>query len=59
MSEASNLVKGETLKLLKKTTKRLIGRLDMILRKAAIRSLLKGYKTLDEEVLKQVAKSLK
>src|SRR5919202_3475791 len=50
MSEASNLVKGETLKLLKKTTKRLIGRLDMILRKAAIRSLLKGYKTLDAEV---------
>jgi DNA transposition AAA+ family ATPase len=56
MSEASNLLKGETLKLLKKTSKKLIGRLDMILRKAAIRSLRKGYKTLDEEVLKQVAK---
>ncbi len=59
MSEASSLVKGDTLKLLKKTTKRLIGRLDMILRKAAIRSLLKGYKTLDEEVLKQVARTVK
>jgi hypothetical protein len=59
MSEASKLVKGETLKLLKKTTKKLIGRLDMILRKAAIRSLLKGYKTLDEEVLKQVARTVK
>jgi hypothetical protein len=59
MSEASTLLKGETLKLLKKTTKRLIGRLDMILRKAAIRSLLKGYKTLDAEVLKQVARTVK
>jgi hypothetical protein len=59
ISEASNLIKGDTLKLLKKTTKRLIGRLDMILRKAAIRSLLKGYKTLDEEVLKQVARTVK
>jgi hypothetical protein len=59
MSEASNLIKGETLKLLKRTTKRLIGRLDMILRKAAIRSLVEGYKTLDAEVLKQVARTVK
>ncbi len=35
-------------------TKQLIGRLDMILRKAAIRSLLKGHKKVDENILKEV-----
>jgi hypothetical protein len=59
MPEASNLAKGKTLSLLKKTTKKLIGRLDMILRKAAIRSLLKGHKTIDEKVLEEVARSVK
>ncbi|MGQ4648130.1 TniB family NTP-binding protein [Lyngbya aestuarii] len=59
LPEASNLAKGENLKILKKVTHRLIGRLDMILRKAAIRSLLKGYKQVNQEVLKEIAKSVR
>lgn len=54
LPEASNLATGENLKLLKKATKKLIGRLDMILRKAAMRSLMKGHKKVDHDVLKQV-----
>ncbi|HYW20274.1 MAG TPA: transposase, partial [Nodularia sp. (in: cyanobacteria)] len=52
--EESKLASQNNLKLLKKVTKHLIGRLDMILRKAAIRSLMKGHKKVDENVLKEV-----
>jgi hypothetical protein len=56
---ASNLATGENLKLLKQATRKLIGRLDMILRKAAIRSLLRGHKNLDKDVLKEVIAATK
>jgi hypothetical protein len=56
---ASNLATGENIKLLKQATKKLIGRLDMILRKAAIRSLLRGHKNLDKDVLKEVIATTK
>ncbi len=54
LPEESKLASGDNLKLLKQVTKKLIGRLDMILRKAAIRSLLRGHKKVDTDVLKQV-----
>ncbi|MCC5657153.1 TniB family NTP-binding protein [Nostoc sp. XA010] len=54
LPEESKLASENNLKLLKKVTKQLIGRLDMILRKAAIRSLMKGHKKVDENVLKEV-----
>ena len=54
LPEESKLASQNNLKLLKKVTKHLIGRLDMILRKAAIRSLMKGHKKVDENVLKEV-----
>ncbi|NHC36881.1 TniB family NTP-binding protein [Scytonema millei] len=56
---ASNLATGENLKLLKQGTQKLIGRLDMLLRKAAIRSLLRGHQNLDKDVLKEVITATK
>jgi DNA transposition AAA+ family ATPase len=54
LPEISNLANRETLTLLKKATSKLIGRLDMIIRKAAIRSLLRGYKNVNKDVLKEI-----
>ncbi|BAY29314.1 hypothetical protein NIES2107_11550 [Nostoc carneum NIES-2107] len=54
LPEESKLASGDNLKLLRQATKKLIGRLDMILRKAAIRSLLRGQKKVDKDVLKEV-----
>ncbi|OYE02881.1 TniB family NTP-binding protein [Nostoc sp. 'Peltigera membranacea cyanobiont' 232] len=54
LPEESKLASGDNLKILKQATKKLIGRLDMILRKAAIRSLLRGQKQVDKDILKEV-----
>ncbi len=51
--------KGKTFTTLKTATNKLIGRLDMILRKAAIRSLLQGHKKVDLDILQQVMSSTK
>ncbi|MEM7589944.1 MAG: TniB family NTP-binding protein [Cyanobacteria bacterium P01_A01_bin.83] len=59
LPESSNLTKGKLFSDLKKYTKKLIGRLDMILRKAAIRSLLEGHQKVDPEILNQVISSTK
>ncbi|MDZ8186890.1 MAG: TniB family NTP-binding protein [Nostoc sp. ChiSLP02] len=59
LPEESKLASGDNLKLLKQSTKKLIGRLDMILRKAAIRSLLRGYKKVDRGVLKEIIQATK
>ena len=54
LPEPSNLAKGKTFTTLKTATKKLIGLLDMILRKAAIRSLLQGHRKVDLDILKQI-----
>ncbi|MBD2528203.1 TniB family NTP-binding protein [Nostoc flagelliforme FACHB-838] len=54
LPEESKLASGDNLKILKQATKKLIGRLDMILRKVAIRSLLRGQKKVDKDVLREV-----
>lgn len=54
LPEASNLADGETLKILKQATQKLIGRLDQFLRRAAIRSLLRGHKKVDKDALKEI-----
>jgi DNA transposition AAA+ family ATPase len=59
LPEPSNLAKAENLKLLKKATSLLIGRLDMILRKVAIRALSQGDKCITSEILKQVINTTK
>ncbi len=59
LPEPSNLVKGKTFMTLKTATNKLIGRLDMILRKAAIRSLLGDHQKVDPDILKQVISSTK
>ncbi|ABA21807.1 conserved hypothetical protein [Trichormus variabilis ATCC 29413] len=59
LPEESKLASGESFKLLKQSTNKLIGRLDMILRKAAIRSLLRGYKKVDQGVLKEIITATK
>ncbi|ACK66971.1 TniB family protein [Rippkaea orientalis PCC 8801] len=59
LPELSNLDTGDNLKLLKKTTRKLIGRLDMILRKSAIRALREGKQSISPELLKQVISSIK
>ncbi|MEM8672472.1 MAG: TniB family NTP-binding protein [Cyanobacteria bacterium P01_G01_bin.67] len=59
LPEPSNLTKRKTFSNLKIATKKLVGRLDMILRKAAIRSLLQGHQNVDPEILKQVISSTK
>ncbi len=57
LPQPSNLAKEENLKLLKNSTRKLIGRLDMILRKAAIRALREGEQCITPEILKQVISS--
>ncbi|MBR8829674.1 MAG: hypothetical protein N5P05_001376 [Chroococcopsis gigantea SAG 12.99] len=59
LPEPSNLAKGENLKLLKRATHKLVGRLDMILRKSAIRALQKGEKNITLEILNQTIASIK
>jgi hypothetical protein len=57
LPKPSNLAEGKTLTTLKTATKKLIGRLDMILRKAAIRSLLQGHQKVDLDILNEVMSS--
>ena len=53
---ASNLTNTTTLKLLKDSTEGYIGRLDEILREAAIASLSRGYKKVEKSVLEEIAR---
>jgi DNA transposition AAA+ family ATPase len=53
---ASNLTSQEMLKILMKATAGYIGRLDEILREAAIKSLSRGFKKIDKKVLQEVAR---
>ena len=57
LPKPSNLAEGKTLTTLKTATKKLIGRLDMILRKAAIRSLLQGHQKVELDILNEVMSS--
>ncbi len=59
LPKPSNLAKGTVLRILKIATEKLIGRLDMILRKAAIRSLLQSHQKVDHDILKQIMASVK
>lgn len=52
----SNLTKSETHKLLLKVTRGYIGRLDEILREAAIKSLSRGHKRIEFSILQEVAR---
>jgi DNA transposition AAA+ family ATPase len=52
----SNLISKDMLRILTKATGGYIGRLDEILREAAIRSLPRGFKKIDKAVLEEVAK---
>lgn len=54
LPEESKLASGDNLRLLRLASKKLIGRLDMILRKAAIRSLLRGQSRIDKDTFKEV-----
>lgn len=56
---ASNLTSKEMLRILTIGTGGFIGRMDEILREAAIRSLLQGFKKVDKAVLQEVAKEYK
>ncbi|MFN6463586.1 MAG: TniB family NTP-binding protein [Nostoc sp. DedVER02] len=56
---ASNLTSKDMLRILTSVTEGYIGRLDEILREAAIRSLSKGFKKIDKAVLQEVAKEYK
>lgn len=56
---ASNLTAKSTHKILVEATGGYVGRLDEILREAAIRSLSQGYKNVDQAILKEVAKEYK
>lgn len=56
---ASNLTSKEMLRILTSATEGYIGRLDEILREAAIRSLSRGLKKIDKTVLQEVAKEYK
>ncbi|ELR99639.1 putative ATPase, putative transposase [Gloeocapsa sp. PCC 73106] len=53
---ASNLTSPAMIKILVKATEGYIGRLDEILREAAIKSLSMGYQRLEKEVLQDVAR---
>ncbi|MGB3207606.1 MAG: TniB family NTP-binding protein [Crinalium sp.] len=53
---ASNLNNKEMLKILLKATEGYIGRLDEILREAAIKSLSRGFKKVEKAVLQEVAR---
>ena len=56
---ASNLTSKETLRILITGTDGYIGRMDEILREAAIRSLSSGLKKIDKAILQDVAKEYK
>lgn len=56
---SSNLNSKDMLRILTSATEGYIGRLDEILREAAIRSLSKGFKKIDKAVLQEVAKEYK
>ncbi|WP_375513403.1 TniB family NTP-binding protein [uncultured Nostoc sp.] len=56
---SSNLTTKDMLRILTSATEGYIGRLDEILREAAIRSLSKGFKKIDKAVLQEVAKEYK
>lgn len=56
---ASNLTTKEMLKILISATEGYIGRLDEILREAAIRSLWAGFKKVEKAILQEVAKEYK
>jgi len=56
---ASNLASKEMLRILTPATEGFIGRVDEILREAAIRSLSAGYKKVDKAMLQEVAKEYK
>ena len=52
----SNLTRTEMIKILSKATEGYIGRLDELLREAAIKSLSRGHKKIEKETLKEVAR---
>lgn len=56
---ASNLTSKEMLKILISATEGYIGRLDEVLRGAAIRSLSAGSKKVEKAILQEVAKEYK
>ncbi len=56
---SSNLNSKDMLRILTSATEGYIGRLDEILREAAIRSLSNGFKKIDKAVLQEVAKEYK
>lgn len=53
---ASNLTSAAMLKILVRATEGYIGRLDELLREAAIKSLTRGHKRIEKEVLEEVAR---
>lgn len=53
---ASNLTTKESLKTLLEATGGYIGRLDEVLREAAIASLSKGHKKVDRKILQEIAR---
>lgn len=55
----SNLISKDMLRILTSATEGYIGRLDEILREAAIRSLSRGLKKIDKAVLQEVAQEYK
>ncbi|MDZ7957077.1 MAG: TniB family NTP-binding protein [Aulosira sp. DedQUE10] len=55
----SNLISKDMLRILTSATEGYIGRLDEILREAAIRALSKGLKKIDKAVLQEVAQEYK
>ncbi|WP_255427017.1 TniB family NTP-binding protein [Sphaerospermopsis sp. LEGE 00249] len=55
----SNLISKDILRILTSATEGYIGRLDEILREAAILSLSRGFKKIDKAVLQEVAKEYK
>jgi DNA transposition AAA+ family ATPase len=56
---ASNLISKAMLGILTSATEGYIGRLDEILREAAIRSLSRGLKKIDKAVLQEAAREYK
>ncbi|WP_287456681.1 TniB family NTP-binding protein [Leptolyngbya sp. UWPOB_LEPTO1] len=56
---ASNLTSKEMLRILTTGTEGYIGRMDEILREAAIRSLSSGFKKVEKKILEEVAKEYK
>lgn len=52
----SNLTTKESLKTLLEATEGYIGRLDDVLREAAVASLSQGHKKIDRTILKEIAR---